>query len=349
MVSREKSPVMELETEEMSSESDETANASASESSIPPKITSVYDLPGVSEGTAKKLEDAGYDSLEQVAKARRIELQEIGGIGEITAEKVIEAAKAALGMGFERGDTVMARRLQIERITTGSVELDRLLGGGIETQAITEAFGKFSSGKSQLAFQLCVNAQLTKEQGGLDGAVLFVDTENTFRPERIKQMAEAKGLNADEVLKKVFVARAFNSDHQSMLIEKADKIVRDNKVKLIVIDSLMSEFRSDYMGLDMLARRQQSLNKHLHQLQKLADTHNLAVYVTNQVMEKPGLLFGDPTVPIGGNVLAHLATYRVYLRRSKEDRRIAKLVDSPSLPDGECVFRVTEGGLSDVK
>jgi DNA repair protein RadA len=196
---------------------------------------------------------------------------------------------------------------------------------------------------------LCVNAQLPKEQGGLGGSVLFVDTENTFRPERIVQMAQAKGLDPDEVLKKIFVARAFNSDHQSMLIEKADKLVRDNNVRLIIVDSLMSEFRSDYIGMEMLARRQQSLNKHLHRLQKLADTHNLAVYLTNQVMDRPGILFGDPTVPIGGNVLAHQATYRVYLRRSKEDRRIAKLVDSPNLPDGECVFRVTTEGISDMK
>jgi len=334
---------MEIEAEE------EVQKEAVPKDAGPRRITSIYELPGVGESTAKKLADAGYENLDQIAKARRLELQEIGGIGEMTAEKIIEAAKEALGMGFERADVVMIRRLAIERISTGSTELDSLLGGGVETQALTEAFGKFSSGKSQIAFQLCVNAQLPKEQGGLNGAVLFVDTENTFRPERIKQMAEAKGLDVDKILKNIFVARAFNSDHQSLLIEKADKLIRENNVRLIVIDSLMSEFRSDYLGMEMLARRQQSLNKHLHMLQKLADTHNLAVYVTNQVMEKPGMLFGDPTVPIGGNVIAHQATYRLYLRRSKEDRRIAKLVDSPSLPDGECVFRVTEAGISDVK
>ncbi len=771
---------MELESEEFP-EAEQVAIAAEPEGKK--KIISVYDLPGIGEGVAKKLVDAGYDTIDQVAKARRMELQEIGGIGEITAEKVIEAAKEAMGMGFERADEVLTRRLHIGRVSTGSKELDTLLGGGVETQSITEAFGKYSSGKSQLAFQLCVNAQLPKEQGGLEGGVLFVDTENslpynetvfvkkngryslekigeivekslelgrtnefgtskstadnplgieavsfdpedlkvktfpvtgfikhpakkiykislssgrevrtteyhnfftlnaegdlvptylkdlkagdfvpvpakipqvdaekieetdaeffgayvadgcvipndrygtghyltivtateqkqvapivrefaqknglnvhrnkcdlriyskglsetvkkcyedaqkydahhkripaevfstqdktklaflkgylagdgsynaihgtqnadtvsrwlandllyllsglgvparaqlthrkgsgkigpsecynlhwtpnrsksaklehlpnnnrqvgtlllkareeqnlsqreitigktvmpisqietgsrnkvsrkklsaildrfktqtgpvkklrrlveselwfdeiarielvgeeetydfevqpggrkienflaghggvfvhnTFRPERIAQMARAKGVDEDAVLKRIFVARAFNSDHQTLLIEKADTLIRENNVKLIVVDSLMSEFRSDYMGMEMLARRQQKLNKHLHALQKLADTYNLAVYLTNQVMDRPGILFGDPTVPIGGNVLAHQATYRLYLRRSKEDRRIAKLVDSPSLPDGECVFRVTEDGIEDMK
>ena len=349
MAKEKAAPVMEIGEEEPDFEGGSAQGPPTTVGEPPKKIMSVSDLPGISEGIAKKLAEAGYDTLDQVAKARRIELQEIGGIGEITAEKVIEEAKKALGMGFERADAVMTRRLAIERIGTGSKELDALLGGGVETQSITEAYGKYSSGKSQLAFQLCVNAQLPKEQGGLDGAVLFVDTENTFRPERIIQMAKARDLDADAVLKRIFVARAFNSDHQSLLIEKSDKLIRENGVRLIIIDSLMSEFRSDYIGMEMLARRQQSLNRHLHQLQKLADSHNLAVYVTNQVMEKPGILFGDPTVPIGGNVLAHQATYRVYLRRSKEDRRIAKLVDSPSLPDGECIFRVTEGGIEDMK
>ena len=345
-MAKERAPVMELESEELIG-AEQAAIAAAPEEKK--KIISVYDLPGIGEGVAKKLVDAGYDTIDQVAKARRMELQEIGGIGEITAEKVIEAAKEAMGMGFERADEVLIRRLHIGRVSTGSKELDTLLGGGVETQSITEAFGKYSSGKSQLAFQLCVNVQLSKEQGGLDGGVLFVDTENTFRPERIAQMARAKGVDEDAVLKKIFVARAFNSDHQTLLIEKADTLIRENNVKLIVVDSLMSEFRSDYIGMEMLARRQQKLNKHLHALQKLADTYNLAVYLTNQVMDRPGILFGDPTVPIGGNVLAHQATYRLYLRRSKEDRRIAKLVDSPSLPDGECVFRVTEDGIEDMK
>ncbi len=352
-------PVMEISSEEEEAvlENDEATpvlSAVSKESAKEKKargakkqITCVADIPGVGEATAAKLMDAGYDSLEVIATSLPAELAEVAGLGDATAIKIINCARDTMQMGFETADRVLEKRKMIGRITTNSTELDALLGGGIETQAITEAFGKFGSGKSQLGFQLCVNVQLPKEQGGLGGDAMIVDTENTFRPERVAQMAKAKGLDTDEVLKKIHVARAFNSDHQMLLISKADAMIKKHNIKIIIVDSLMSEFRSDYTGRGELAERQQKLNKHLHALQRLADMNNLAVYLTNQVMDRPDILFGDPTVPIGGNVVAHQATYRLYLRRSKEDRRIAKLVDSPNLPDGETLFRVTEDGLAD--
>ena len=313
------------------------------------KLEDVEDLPGVGDTTAKKLRDAGYDSIETIAYSMPVELEEIGGLGHGTAVKIINVCRNALDMGFETGNDVMKRREQAKKIATGSKELDALLGGGIETQSITEVYGKYGSGKTQVGFQLCVNVQLPLEEGGLNGGAIFIDTEGTFRPERITQMAEAKGLDPNEVLSKIFVARATNSDHQMLLAEKAEELIKDKSknVKLIVMDSLTAAFRTDYLGRGTLAERQQKLNKHTHLLLKFADRYNVAVYVTNQVMARPDILFGDPTVPIGGHVLAHTSTYRVYLRRSKEDRRIAKLVDSPNLPDGECVFRVTPEGITD--
>lgn len=311
------------------------------------KISSVDELPGVGEATADKLRAAGYDSLEVIAVSLASELSEVTGVGEGTCAKIIIAARDALEMGYETAEQILERRKNVAKLTTGSKELDTLIGGGVETQAITEAFAKYGSGKSQIGFQLCVNVQLQPENGGLGGNALFIDTENTFRPERIVQMAKAKGLEPQDVLKNIHVARAHNSDHQILLIEKASEIIKEKSVKLVIIDSLMSEFRSDYTGRGKLAERQQKINKHMHALQKLADVHNLAVYVTNQVMDRPDVLFGDPTVPVGGNVIAHQSTYRLYLRRSKETRRIAKLVDSPNLPDGECVFAVTENGIED--
>ncbi|MFZ5501770.1 MAG: DNA repair and recombination protein RadA, partial [Candidatus Micrarchaeota archaeon] len=200
---------------------------------------------------------------------------------------------------------------------------------------------------SQLGFQLVVNVQRPVEEGGLGGAVLFVDSEATFRPERIAQLAQAKGLDPQEILKNIHVARAENSDHQIILLERADEIIEKNNIKLIVVDSLTSHFRADYMGRGALGERQQKLNKHVHTLQKLSEKYNLAVYVTNQVMDNPGILFGDPTTPIGGHVLAHMSTYRLYVRKSKDDKRIARLVDSPNLPEGEAVFKVTAEGLRD--
>ncbi len=310
------------------------------------EVKSIFDLPGVGEATAQKLMDAGYDSLEKVAVASTGELAGIG-IGESTAAKIINAARDALDIGFETARDILERRKNISKLTTGSKNLDNLLGGGLETQAITEAYGRFGSGKTQLGLQLAVNVQLPKEEGGLEGTCLFIDTENTFRPERVVQMAEGKGLDPDGVLQNIFVAKAFNAEHQMLLVEKAPEAIEEHNVKLIVTDSLTSKFRSEFVGRGTLANRQQKLNKHLHSLQKLADMYNLVVYVTNQVMENPGLLFGDPTTPIGGNIVGHQATFRIYLRKSKEDKRIARLVDSPYLPEGEAIFRITQKGITD--
>jgi DNA repair protein RadA len=305
------------------------------------------DLPGIGEVTAEKLRAAGYSEFSAIATAMPHELAESGGMGVESAKKAIEAAKSMIEIGFETADVVYERRKNISKVTTGSKALDELLGGGVETMAITEMYGKFSSGKSQLGFQLVVNVQKPPEQGGLGGGVLFVDSEATFRPDRIVQMAEAQGMDPQAVLKNIQVARAENSDHQIILLEKSEETIEKNNIKLIVIDSLTSHFRADYLGRGALSERQQKLNKHVHMLQRLAEKYNLAVYVTNQVMDNPGILFGDPTTPIGGHVLAHMSTYRIYVRKSKDDKRIARLVDSPNLPEGEAVFRVTPSGLTD--
>ena len=250
-------------------------------------------------------------------------------------------------MGFKSAADVMEKRKEIGRVTTGSDSLNALLGGGVETQAITEGFGAFGSGKSQLGFQLSVNVQMPVEKGGLNGTCIFIDTESTFRPERIVQLAQAQGLDPEKVLRNIFVAKAYNSDHQVVLVEKARDIIKERNVKLIVIDSMMSHFRSDYSGRGELAPRQQKLNRHLHSLQKIADSFNVAVYMTNQVMARPDMLFGDPTAAIGGHILGHASTYRMYLRKSKQTKRVARLIDSPNLPEGEAVFSVTEDGIRD--
>jgi DNA repair protein RadA len=301
------------------------------------------DLPGVGPATAEKLRQNGYSGFASIAAAAPHDLAELVGIGVESAKKAIDAAKEAIDVGYETADVVYERRKEIGKITTGSKNLDDLLGGGIETQAITEAYARFSSGKSQVGFQLCVNTQKPKEEGGLAGGVLFIDTENTFRPDRILQMAKGD----ESVLKNITVARAENSDHQIILIEKAHEIIEKNNIKLIIVDSLTSHFRADYIGRGALGERQQKLNKHIHLLQNLAEKYNLAIYVTNQVMDDPAMMFGDPTKPIGGNVLAHMSTYRLYLRKGKDTKRIARLVDSPNLPEGEAVFRVIPEGVCD--
>jgi len=318
------------------------------EKEIKKKIKNIEDLPGVGEKTAEKLKEQGYEDLMSIAAASSSELAERIGIGEATGVKIIQAARESLDIGFETIGKLVKRREHIGRIKTGSKALDELIGGGIETQSILEAHGAFGSGKSQLGFQLAINTLLPKEQGGLNKGSIIIDTEGTLRPERLQQMGRAVGLDEKEVLKKIYTVRAYNSDHQILLTEKLPEIIKKNKIGLVVIDSLTSQFRSDYTGRGTLATRQQKLNKHLHTLQRIADVHNVAIYVTNQVMSRPNVLFGDPTSPIGGHILGHQATFRLYLRKSKGEKRIARLIDSPSLPEGECVFIVNEKGVRDI-
>lgn len=311
------------------------------------KYEDIEELPGIGPAIGERLRAAGYKDIATIASSNPHELAEIGEFGVEAAKKTIEAAKASIEIGFETADLLFERRKTIGKIKTGSQELDELLGGGVETQAITEFFGRFSSGKTQIGFQLAVNVQKPVSEGGLNGGAIFIDTESTFRPERIVQIAEAQNLDPSQILKNIFVQRAENSDHQILLAEKCENLIKEHNIKLLIVDSLTSLFRADYVGRGALSDRQQKLNKHIHLLQKFADQYNLVVYVTNQVMDNPAILFGDPTTPIGGHVIAHAATYRVYVRKSKEEKRIARLVDSPNLPDGERVFRVTSKGVSD--
>ncbi len=311
-------------------------------------VISIEDLPGVGPATAEKLIEAGFTDLMSLAVATPSMLKEIADIGEATAMKIIIAAREAADVGnFETGLEVMKRREVLKKLSTGSKQLNDMFGGGLETQAITEFYGEFGSGKTQLAHQLTVNAQLPEEEGGLEGHAVFIDTENTFRPERIRQMATALELNPEEVLSKIHVARAFNSDHQILLVDRANELAKEYPVKLLVIDSLTAHFRAEYVGRGALSDRQQKLNIHMHALQRFADVNNAVVYVTNQVQTNPGIMFGDPTRPIGGNIVAHTATYRVYIRKSKGEKRIVRLVDSPNLPEREVVISVTEAGIRD--
>lgn len=311
-------------------------------------MVELEDLPNVGSKTAQKLREAGFGDMMRLATATAKELSVKADIGEGVAEKIIEAARKAERIDFETALDVMERRKDVGRITTGSKALDELIGGGIETQAITEVFGEYGSGKSQLAHELVVTVQLPEDKGGLNGEAVFIDTENTFRPERVEQIANAFELNIEEVMERIYIARAFNSSHQILMAEKVNELIQEGKdIRLVIVDSLTSHFRAEYVGRESLATRQQKLNQHLHTLQNIANTYNAAIFVTNQVQARPDAFFGSPTKAIGGHVLGHAATYRIWLKKGLAGKRIVRLVDSPHLPEGECVFKITNDGIVD--
>ncbi|MCW4009379.1 MAG: DNA repair and recombination protein RadA [Candidatus Bathyarchaeota archaeon] len=332
---------------------DESINVEAEEkeeSAAPkkPKYEFIEDIPGVGPATSQKLRELGYHTVESLAMATSRELEPVG-VSEKKSFQIINAARSAVGINFIRADELYNMRKDVLRLTSGSKALDKMINGGLESQTITEFYGEYGSGKSQFCHQLCVNVQLPPERGGLGGGALYVDTENTFRLERIIQMATHLGLDPEQVVKNIIYAEAFTSDHQMFLLENADEIIKANNIKIIIIDSLTAHFRSEYIGREMLASRQQKLNKHMHKLISLARAFNAVAVVTNQVMAKPDQFFGDATHPIGGHIVGHTSNTRIYLRRSSRGPvRIARLVSSPYLPEGEEILKVTENGIEDI-
>ncbi len=308
----------------------------------------LQDLPGVGDATLNKLKEAGILSIRTLAMYPLNKLTDEAGIGEKTAEKLVKTAQDIEKMGFKSADKIWEKRRILNRLSTGSHNLDDLLGGGIEPGALTEIYGEYRTGKTQLAHQFCVNVQLQYEQGGLEGNALYIDSEGTFRPERIIQMATAIDLDYNDVLRNITVGRAYNSDHQILLVREAPRIIKEKNIKLIVVDSLIGHFRSEYIGRGTLSMRQQILNSHIHDLLRLSEVYDeLAVVFTNQVSAKPDVFYGNPLRATGGNIVAHGSTIRVYLRKGKGEQRIAKVVDAPNLPESDVVFSITEDGIKD--
>lgn len=305
-------------------------------------------LKGVGPATAERLRKAGFTTLEAIAVTPVRELMDKVGLGYETAIKISRIARGYIGLEFTTAKEVWERRKNLARCSTGSKELDKMLGGGIETQALTELIGEYGVGKTQLCLKLSVMVQLPRSEGGLEGRALYIDTEGTFSPERVYQIAVAMGLDPSKILDNIIVARAYNSDHQALIIDHLFEICPKENVKLVVVDSMISHFRGEYVGRENLSERQQKLNSCLHKLVRLAEIYNLAVVVTNQVQANPATFFGDPNRPAGGHIMAHACTHRVYIRKSKENVRIARIIDSPYLPESEARFRISEKGIEDV-
>ena len=311
------------------------------------EISDIQDLDGVGPVTAGKLRDAGFDSIGALAIAPVRELVEKASLETSVAVKILRAARQTIQTDFITAKQLWERRQTLLKLTFGSNNLNKLLGGGLETQAITEFVGEFGAGKSQICMKLSITAQLSSKEGGLEGRVLFIDTEGTFAAQRVYQMAQAMGLEPEKLLDGIIYSRVYNSDHQILTVDHAFKICQEEKIKLLVVDSVLSHFRGEYIGRESLSERQQRLNSHLHKLLRIAQALNLAVVITNQVQANPQAFFGDPTRPAGGNILAHASTHRIMLKKASGGLRVAKVIDSPYLPESEAYFQITEKGIDD--
>ena len=309
-------------------------------------------LEGVGPVTTRKLSDAGIHNIMDLIVRGPVEISEITGMDKEMTEKIVNKARKQLveegliAKDFESATDIYKRRLDIGKISTGTNCLDTLLDGGIETQALTEVYGEFACGKTQFCHTMCVLVQKPKAEGGLEGGVLYIDTENTFRPERIVSIAKANEMDPEKVLDNIIVARAYNSAHQTLILEEAGPVIQENNIKLIIVDSAVGLFRAEYLGRGTLSARQQKLNHFVHLLVRIAETYNIAALATNQVMASPDVFFGDPTRPIGGNVVAHTSTYRIYFKKSGK-KRIARMVDSPHHPEMDVIFALGEAGVID--
>ncbi|MGC2667998.1 MAG: DNA repair and recombination protein RadA [Candidatus Nitrosopolaris sp.] len=324
-----------------------------SEATVPILDLEIQDIEGVGPTTAKKLKEAGIVSVMDLAVTSAEELSvDLNSSKESAAAFIISAQKLLrdsnlIQKEFVTADAALEKRRSMLRCSTGSRALDELLLGGIETQALTEFYGEFGSGKSQICHTLCATARQPIDSGGMDSGVIYIDTEGTFRPERVEQIARARGLDHRHVLKSVAVCKVYNSSHLELIVKDLGKYVNEFKAKLVIIDGIISLHRAEFAGRGTLADRQQRLNGMLHKLIRLVEIYNIAVVITNQVQSSPDTFFGDPTKAAGGNVLGHSSTYRIYLRKSGENR-VAKMIDSPYHPYSDVRFTVNERGADDM-
>ena len=303
-----------------------------------------------SKETIRKLKNnAGVVTVNDLARETPKALSDRADIGQDTAEKAINAALKYLDLGFKTGDQLHSEMELRTRLTTGSKSVDTLLGGGIESNTTTEISGRNGSGKTQVCHMLAITTQLPLSEGGLEGKVVWVDTEDTFRPDRIKEICDNRGYDVDAMLRGIFHGKALTSQHQKQLVEELNELVNTNNIKLIIVDSMMAHLRAEYVGRGMLGARQNVLNSILHRLHKICETHGVTAIYTNQVMDNPGQLYGNPEKAIGGHIMGHAATTRLEIRKGRLTSRVIKLTKSPYLAEGEATFVINEMGVDDME
>jgi DNA repair protein RadA len=314
-------------------------------------IFEIDTLNDIGPATKTSLKEAGFRSIKDLVIRGPTDIAEATGIAIEKCTLLCNRAReileeiGVLDKPFTTANEIYEKRKSEYRISTGSKNLDELLDGGIETRAITELYGEYGTGKTQVCHTLCVTVQQSKAEDNISKA-LYIDTENTFRPERIASIASARKIDPSVALENVIVAKAYNSSHQEVIIQESPNVINLHNIKIMIVDSMVSHYRAEYLGRSVLSERQQRINRLLHILLRIAETCKIAVVITNQIQSSPDAIFGDPNKATGGNVMAHTSTYRLYLKKAGKNR-IARMVDSPYHSEREIVFALNEQGIGD--
>ncbi|KAM0719973.1 hypothetical protein Q7P37_004108 [Cladosporium fusiforme] len=308
---------------------------------------------GINQSDILKLKASGFYTVSAVHSLHSKQLLKIRGFSEVKVEKVKDAIKKCLpnGGGFMTSADLAVRRKRCFRISTGSRQWDSILNEGFQSGSINEVYGEFRCGKTQLSHTMAVIAQLPKEKGGAEGRVAVIDTEGTWRPERIKQISERFGIGHEAANENILYVRAENSEDQHEMLCSLAEPFASGQYRLLIIDSIMAHFRNDFHGRGELNERQGKLGQHLRKLSQMAEEFNITVLIINQVQSDPGAsaLFAsaDGRKPIGGHVLAHASTTRILLRKGRGEERVAKVIDSPDCAEKEATYIITTGGIND--
>lgn len=313
-------------------------------------IEELKTLPGVGEATAEKIFDGGYYSIMDVAVASVGSFTESTAITDATAIKIISGARKMVDLGDSRTALEMLEEdKNIPKLSTGVKELDMAMQGGLTPGLITQIYAEGGLGKTQWAKTIATIATRPVEEGGLDTDVLYIDTEGTFRPNRVKQIAEARGFDVGKTLSRIHTWTARTTAEQILLVQ--DEIKKKSAelggCKLVIIDSLMTRFRGEFTGRGKLGERQNLINKHMFDLLSFARANNAVILVTVPVSANPDAFFGNMAMPTGGNIVKHNSAYVLNIRRAKQGKVVLRVEKAPDLPMTEVLGQVKDSGMSD--
>jgi DNA repair protein RadA len=308
------------------------------------------DLKTMTPTIASDLRKAGIMTVESFAMETLDDLKKkLKGVPEDKLREIQVEVWKALGYWFTPATKLTEKRKEILTFPTGCKALDSIIGGGVRTRVITELSGEYGAGKTETLLTLLVET-LTRNP---EASSIYFDSEEAFSEVRIAQIANSRGYNPDDILKRTIHIPVWHTQHFQEAVNQADTLIKSQNVKLLLVDSVIAPLRAEYVGREFLWLRQQILNQILRQLLNYAKAFNLAVVVTNQVVASPQVLFTGDIIsqnpPTGGHILAHNAETRLYLRKTIGTKRIATLFDSSWLPPAECVFQITVRGIEDLE